>query len=421
MRPYRPKDSRNWYVPFYDHLACKWRYRSGRTTDFETALLLQRKWGKEAADPRQAASDTRTLKEALDLLLDRKAEELAATPPKGSPATLVYYTSKAESVVDTIKALDGSPTLIREMATAAKLDEYVSRRRKDLTHANTIQKELDTIAYALKLAKRKGWWAGDIDAIMPDLGSVYVPKTRALSKPDVRDMFRKLKRGHAAKLAFVLATSADLGDLGRAQVEDVGTHMVHVRGTKNAGRDRVVPIVTGWQKDMLERALRNADGFGPLLFGSTTNFRWVLRLAVDKVNKERAPEAQLAYFSPKDLRRTCCTWLLAGGMPKEHVRKVMGHADDRMIDKVYDQTTPDDLRRLMEGSSTGGAGQSGNDGRDGSSGLGNVLNFRGSEGWLTGLEPATPGVTVRENWPESEIVERKPAPSQVSAEPRESA
>jgi hypothetical protein len=53
------------------------------------------------------------------------------------------------------------------------------------------------------------------------------------------------------------------------------------------------------------------------------------------------------------LRRTCCTWLLAEGHAIEHVRKVMGHADDRMIQQIYDQTTPEDLRRLMLGAANG--------------------------------------------------------------------
>jgi hypothetical protein len=107
------------------------------------------------------------------------------------------------------------------------------------------------------------------------------------------------------------------------------------------------------------------------------------------------PEHVMPGFSPNDLRRTCCTWLLACGQSRDHVRKVMGHADGRMIDRVYDQTTPEQLRALMLGCSTGAGRSEPPMAKLAKASEAQAAESAGNKGWLTGLEPATPGVTVR--------------------------
>jgi len=39
--------------------------------------------------------------------------------------------------------------------------------------------------------------------------------------------------------------------------------------------------------------------------------------------------------SPNDLRRTCATWLRAAGTPPHLIAPLMGHADSRMVERVY--------------------------------------------------------------------------------------
>jgi hypothetical protein len=51
--------------------------------------------------------------------------------------------------------------------------------------------------------------------------------------------------------------------------------------------------------------------------------------------------------SPNDLRRTFATWLRAAGAPTELIAPTMGHADTRMVERVYGRLSPDDLRRRI--------------------------------------------------------------------------
>ena len=47
--------------------------------------------------------------------------------------------------------------------------------------------------------------------------------------------------------------------------------------------------------------------------------------------------------SPNDLRRTCATWLRAAGVAPDLIAPVMGHADTRMVERVYGRLSPQAL------------------------------------------------------------------------------
>lgn len=364
MRIFKRGGKGAWIVPFFDWHARKWRYRSSRSTSREVAIKLQEKWSQEGTDPVDHAKNEATLAAALDLTVKLTHEKALSTPPTRSMATVDYYEDKKESILDAFSRMRGQDLRLRDCATAKSLDEYVTTRRLDGAHEHTIKKELDVIRYALDLAKRRHLWDGDEGVVVPKIEGAYTPKERVLSVGEWEEVRATLTQAQNAILAFIIATSADWGDLWRALRSDIRDDgLVLVRGTKNAKRWREVPIVEAWQRDLIEYVKANADGREGRLFEPALGLRAtirrralgaVLRARLDScaaANGGKCPHQAghhaMPSFSPKDLRRTCCTWLLADGQPREYVQEVLGHASSRMIDRIYNRMNPTQLKAVM--------------------------------------------------------------------------
>src|SRR5438067_7717709 len=213
-------------------------------------------------------------------------------------------------------------------------------------------------------------------------------------------------RDHAAQVAFMVATSAEWGAVTRARREDVSADLafVHIRGTKRKTRDRVVPIVTKDQRTLLKYALEHAQGEEGQLFLDWQNVRRNLRAACKKLKIPRCP--------PNDLRRTCATWLRAAGTPPHLIAPLMGHADSRMVERVYGRLEPAALAELIAkatGSTSAGSQQTGT----------NRLAFGGQYGQRAAhksakltpravIEPETYCLTVcGRKWPTTRECDRK--------------
>lgn len=117
----------------------------------------------------------------------------------------------------------------------------------------------------------------------------------------------------------------------RARREDVSAdrEYVYVRGEKRATRDRDVPIRLAWQRDLLAFALTHADGRGGLLFRAWAN---------SNSNRELsrcAERLKIEPFTWNDLRRTTAQWLRRQNVELELVSAILGHADGRMVERVY--------------------------------------------------------------------------------------
>jgi integrase len=135
--------------------------------------------------------------------------------------------------------------------------------------AEQIAKELVTLRAALKLAKRAGVWRGELEAIFPpDFSPKYKPKKRALSREELYRLLGELTPDRAARVAFIVATSASWGETKRARREHVSEdrRTVFVDGTKRALRRRTVPIVFVEQRSLLEYAIKHAQGADGALF-----------------------------------------------------------------------------------------------------------------------------------------------------------
>ena len=235
-----------------------------------------------------------------------------------------------------LNRLLGSETPLSRIG-AKEVDGYVATRLEEGAARSTIHKELSTLRGTLRLAKRRGEFPADIDQVMPiDFAAQYKPKKRALSFAEASKLLAALAPKRAALVCFLLATGAtypsEVVNFRRSDA-DTKRWLVHLRGTKRETRDRRVPVVAfarGW----LEQALP----FAP--FERWSNIRRDLHAACD--------EAQIARCSPNDLRRTLATLLRAHGVEPHLIGNVLGHADSRMVERVYGRLAPEQLASLLE-------------------------------------------------------------------------
>jgi integrase len=366
--------------------------RSTRCTDRRAAETLVRQWERAAADPTHAATSRATLGDALALVIER-ADTLAETGRRAT-ATASFYRAKVGHLA---RVLEGEAPYPLARLDAAAVDRYVDQRRREGAGESTIAKELGALRLALRLAKRVGVWSGDAAAVLPILaGSGYVPRTRWLTVDEVQRLLAELVPDRAARVAFLVGTGARWSESDRALRADVAGS-VRLRGTKTTLAARVVPLVLPEQRELVEYALRHAEGDGAL-FAPWGNVRRDLASACER--------ARIVACSPNDLRRTLAHWLRQRGAGADLVAPVLGHADDRMVQRVYGRLGGAELEaalRAATGCSAGVAASAvqvaSSDSLD-DTGAANRPGNRGSSVPRDGIEPPTRGFSIlRRLWP----------------------
>ncbi|MEI8256239.1 MAG: hypothetical protein WCJ30_11265, partial [Deltaproteobacteria bacterium] len=288
MRLFRRRDDKGrpigpWHAQFFDAEGVR-HEKSTRAFDKKAAEDIARQWERDAADPDHAASRSATLSDALDLLLrDRSSKVLAG---KRSEETVKFYRRKAGHVVRLFEQPDVAkarvPFLLKTLRPK-HVDDFIDQRRIEGAGEHTIHKEITTLRAALKLAKRRDMWFGDVDAIIPPgFSPEYKPRERNLPMPEVERLLRELSPERGAVVAFIVATSAEWRAVERALCGDVSADasFVLLRGTKVDTRHRTVPIVSPGQRTLLRYATDHAEktADGPM-FLPWKNVRRDLRTA----------------------------------------------------------------------------------------------------------------------------------------------
>lgn len=321
--------------------------RSTRCCDKKAAETVARQLERDAADPDHAAARAATLKDAIALTLRHFAE--LAKAGKKSKATLSFHKAKAghwSRLLEHNARGEHVPFPLARLR-AKHIDAYISQRRLEGVGEGTIAKELTTLRVVLKRAKRAGLWRGDVAEVLPvAFAPEYTPRERWLPRPELEKLLAQLVPDRAGRVAFIVATSASWGESDRAERGDVVGNQVAVRGTKRKTRRRVVPVVLEDHRTLLAYALEHACGQQGRLFAPWTNVRHHLRAACQR--------AGIAPCSPNDLRRTHSRWLRAAGAPPDLIGPAMGHADTRMVERVYGRLEADELAvRLAIATSNG--------------------------------------------------------------------
>ena len=194
----------------------------------------------------------------------------------------------------------------------------------------------------LKVAKRRGEFPGDIQAVMPEgFDADYRPRERFLAQEEARQLLAELAPDRAARVAFIIATGARWSATDRARRSDVDleARMVRIRGSKTKNAARVLPLVA-WGVPLMEHVLRYAEGEGDMLFREWSNSRRDLAQTCERAGIERV--------SANDLRRTYGSWLRHQGVEPHLIGAAMGQADSRMVERVYGRMTPEALGNALE-------------------------------------------------------------------------
>lgn len=301
--------------------------RSTKCRDRRAAEAAVTEWERVAADPAYRASHETTLTSALERLIsDRRERERAA-------GTISMYETKGAHL---LRLLGAFTPLARIDAKA--VDGFVSKRLGEGAARTTIGKELTTLRSALKIAKRRGEFSADVSAVMPTGWSIeYKPRRRFLTAPEAQRLISELLADRGAHVAFILATGAGWIESTRARRSDIdfARGRVLVRGSKNKYRvDRPVPIVAfAWP--LLEHVVKILGDGGGLLFRPWTNVRGDLGTACRRAGIEPV--------TPNDLRRTPATWLRQHGIAPHLIGAMLGHADSRMVERVYGRMPEESL------------------------------------------------------------------------------
>jgi len=325
------KRGKTWYARFYDAAGVR-QSVSTRCHDKAAAEAFARTLERDAADPDHASARAATITSALEeMILDCLERSKVG---KMAPETVEFYRKRAGHLLraEKLAVLPSSLRLLR----AQHVDAFISLRRTEGVSEHTISKELITLRKALKLAKRRGRFRGDIAEVLPSgFAPEYKPRTRTLSMAELERLLSELAADRGARVAFAVATGANLRETDRALRSDVADDRVHLRGTKRETRDRIVPIVRPWQRELLAYAAEHAQGEGDLLFTPWMKMVRDLALACRRCDIERC--------SSNDLRRTFATWMRIEGLPTDILGATLGHVDSRMVERVYGRLSPEQL------------------------------------------------------------------------------
>ncbi len=232
---------RVWYAWFYEN--GRRVIRTTRCRDSAAAERIARQWERDAADPDQAAARTATLTDALQLLLRLDEEEVKAG--RRSADTVEFHRTKAGHLVRVFETDEHEQHVPFPLARlrAFEVDGYISRRRSEGAADTTIWKELVVLRKSLRLAIRVGLWRGRVDEVIPVAFSPgYEPRKRALTVDELKKLLAELLPDRAARVAFIVATSACWRETELARRADVGEGLATVllRGTKRKTRFRTV-------------------------------------------------------------------------------------------------------------------------------------------------------------------------------------
>lgn len=314
---------RVWYCWYYGEDGARVQ-RSTQCHDRRAAEARAREWERNAADPAHAAAREATLSDALKLLLRLDDEEIRAG--RRSADTREFHEKKAGHLVRVFETNDQGERIGFPLAQlgAPEVDGYISRRRGEGAKDATVAKELSVLRKALRLAVRARLWRGRVDEVIPVAFSPsYEPRKRFLTEDELAKLLAELTPDHAARVAFIVGTSACWRETELARRGDVGEDLstVLLRGTKRKSRHRTVPVVSPLQRSLVAYALEHAAGDGEALFQPWGNVRRDLASACERAKILRA--------SPNDLRRTCELVRRRGraALPGRPGNGSQGHAD----------------------------------------------------------------------------------------------
>lgn len=238
------------------------------------------------------------------------------------PVTAAFYREKAGHLFRLLGEAADINTLTR-----AQVAEYCTTRLREGAARHTIHKELVVLRQALKEAKLRNEFAGNVD-IVPTWKAEYEPKTRWLTPDDFAKLLSVAPPHRHPWLMIQAYTGAELGAMRRLAWEHVNLTrgVITIPGTKRTARYRTdMPL-----HPQLKAYLKTLDSAQPLIRP------WL------KVHRDMKLYCSRAGIVPPatthDLRRTFGSWLVQAGVDLHHVARLMGNTP-AMVARVYGQTS----------------------------------------------------------------------------------
>jgi integrase len=292
--------------------------KSTECRDLEAARQWRAERERQAANPAHHAASRATLGECCDDLI-------AALESLGKATD--FHEQKLGHWV----RIFGYDEKLAGLGPVA-FDRLVTTRRTEGASDHTINKELGCMLRALKLAKRKGLYAGDLSVLRPmGFSRGYVPRTRALEPAELAALLGKLAPRRHPFVALCVGLGLRRGELLRLLPEhvDLSTWEVAVPGTKTAGARRRIPVLPPFRR-LVETAAQSlpVEPWG--------NYLRDLKVA--------CKHAGIPPVTANDLRRTHATLLRSAAVDADTARLLLGHAPkSTMLELVYDKPTPAQL------------------------------------------------------------------------------
>jgi integrase len=307
----------------YDVDGKRWR-ESTHQREPQAAKLAAREIARRfAADPDRARAQKLTLDRALTALLDsmlRRGRE---------PATIraaEYHCRHLITDMDRARPMNTIDLAETTRYLAVRLEKGASR--------HLVAKELRTLQQAWRRLAKLGELPPCPDLIPDELGTVYTPRRRWLTRAEYDALLGALapqkagkqgglrhqtedRRDYLTAYCFAGVRKTELFDYQRERDLNEKQAELHVRGTKTDEADRIVPLAPEALAVFRRRE------------------RFPVWHTVVRDLKRACERAGIPPATPNDLRRTFCSWLCQAGVHERVCADLMGHADTTMVRAVY--------------------------------------------------------------------------------------
>lgn len=346
-----PKSGR-WHLYFLDREGLRVR-KTTKQTDKRKAVAVADDIYRRYGDPTYRAANEATLATGATALIEH------LTNKGRSKETIDNFYQKKLGHLFRVLNEDRSLSTV----DAKLVDSYIADRRKEGAKSYTISKELTALRMLLKVARRRGEFDKEVSQVMPiGFATKYKPRERKVTREEAWRLIHELPESAARYVAFVAATTARDSAVTRALGKHLQGDFVKVYDFKTRRSLREVPI-TKLTREFVDYAFRDIGEDDHVVVGSSSVRhaldracrRLSLCTACRQLQKEKRPErcsgctaSAFAHISPNDIRRSAAHWLQLEGVPLPVIAGVMGHADTRMLERVYGKLDPRELARMLE-------------------------------------------------------------------------
>ena len=246
--------------------------------------------------------------------------------------------------VKTLKAFFGTPTL--DQVTPKRIVAYKNHRYTDGVKPATINRELATLKKAFNLARREWEWCTDNPVCRVSLERGNNTRDRWLTVDEEARLLNVASPWLRELMLFAIHTGMRMGEiLGLTWAGvDLFRRTVTVFKAKN-GERRTIPL-NQTALALLKHKAGNRSMDTELVFPSEAQ----TRLNASNISRSLhhvLDQAKITDFHFHDLRHTCATRMVQGGVDLYKVQRLLGHKSPIMTQR-YAHHYPESLRDGIE-------------------------------------------------------------------------